>query len=194
MTTNEIDLSPDSLRKVAKKVKIEQDIKKLKVKTEELKVRSEIEEIDVSDEITKLELEINDLTKAKKEFQAFNHPFLELFQKQKVLQKRLKKLEDKKGQIQISVYESLRKEYQEEIESIMQQINQTNTQLREIKQRASNGAQSLKYSLEELSVRKEIEEIPEDTYKKLRAELESELTQSRELEIAIDFLLEMVKK
>ncbi|UCE14011.1 MAG: hypothetical protein JSV04_02245 [Candidatus Heimdallarchaeota archaeon] len=193
MTANEIDLSPDSLRKVAKKVKIEQDLKKLKVKTEKLKVRSEIEEIDISDEITKLDQEIADLTKAKEEFQSYKHPFLELFKKQDVLQKRIKKLEAKKGQIQTSVYDSLRNEYQEEQKSIMQQINQTTAQLREIKQGATKGAQSLKYSLEELSVRKEIEEIPEDTYQKQLAELKSELTQSEELETAIDFLLDMVK-
>ncbi len=193
MTTDQMDITPDSLKKIAKRAKIEEELKKLKIKAEKLKIRAEIEDIDVNEEINKLDQEIEKLTNEMKEYGSLEHPFFELLKKQKKLQNRLKKLEEKKGQIQTSVYESLKNEYLGEKEAISQQINQTTNQLREIKQGASKGAHSLKYSIEELSVRKEIEEIPEDIYNQQFSNLKSELAQSEELEAAVDFLLEMVR-
>jgi len=133
------------------------------------------------------------LKKEREEFGSYEHPFLELIQKQKLLHNRLEKLEGKKAQIQESVYESLKNEYLGEKETLIQQIDQTITQLKEIKDGAAKGAQSLKYSLEELSVRKEIEEIPEEIYSERISNLKAEMKQSEELKTAVDFLLKTVK-
>lgn len=194
MTTNQLDISPDSIKKVAKRLKIEEELKKLKIKIEKLKIRSEIEEIDVSNEINTLDQEINKLTEDKEKLGSIENPFLDLLTQQKKSLKRLNKLEKKKGEIQTSVYESLKNEYLGEKEVITKQINQATDQLREIKQGASKGAHSLKYSIEELSVRKEIEEIPEELFNQQISNLKSELVQSEELQGAVDFLLEMVRK
>lgn len=193
MTTDQMDISPDSLKKVAKRIKIEEELKKLKIKAEKLKIRAEIEEVDFSEEINKLDQEIMKLTKGREKLGSLEHPFLDLLNKQKKLQNRLRKLEKKKSEIQASVYESLKNEYLGEKEAIANKINQTTDQLKEIKQGASKGAQSLRYSIEELSVRKEIEEIPEDIYNQQISNLKSELAQSEELNDAVDFLLEMVR-
>jgi archaellum component FlaC len=194
MTTDQIDISPDSLKKVAKRLKIEEELKKLKIKVEKLKIRSEIEEIDVSNEINPLEQEIKRLIEDQEKFGSIENPFLDLLTQQKNSVERLNKLEKKKGEIQTSVYESLKNEYLGEKEVITNQIKQAIDQLREIKQGASKGAHSLKYSIEELSVRKEIEEIPEDVFNEQISNLKSELVQSEELQEAVDFLLEMVSK
>lgn len=194
MTTDQLDISPDSLKKVAKRVKIEEELKKLKIKVEKLKIRSEIEEIDVSNEINTLDQEIRMLTEANEKLGSLENPFLDLLTQQKKSRKRLNKLEKKKGEIQTSVYESLKSEYLGEKEVITKQIKQATDQLREIKQGASKGAHSLKYSIEELSVRKEIEEIPEEIFDQQISNLKSELVQSEELQEAVDFLLEMVRK
>lgn len=188
-----MDITPNSLKKVAKRVKIEEELKDLKIKTEKLKIRAEIEEIDVSEEINKLDQGIAKLTKDRENHGPLEHPFLDLIDNQTKLQERLKKLNEKKGEIQATVYESLKNEYLGEKEAIAQQINQTTEKLREMKQGASKGAQSLKYSIEELSVRKEIEEIPEEVYNQRISNLKSELAQSEELKEAVDFLLRMVK-
>jgi chromosome segregation ATPase len=193
MTTNLLDISPESLKKVVKRVKIEEELKKLEKKIEKLKIRSEIEESDFSEEINELDQAIAKLIKDKEKYGSLEHPIFDLINKQKLLHKRIKKLEAKKAGIQASVYDSLKNEYLGEKEAITQQINQVVEQLRELKQGASKGAHSLKYSIEELSVRKEIEEIPEDIFNQRISDLKSELTQSEELLSAAKFLLEMVR-
>ncbi len=193
MATEDIDLSPDSLRKIAKRAKIDEELKKLELDAEKSKVRAEIEGIDISDKIKEINQEIERLKKEREKFGSYKHPFLELIQKQKQLHNRLEKLEGKKDQIQESVYDSLKNEYLGEKEALVQQIDQTISQLKEIKEGAAKGAQSLKYSLEELSVRKEIEEIPEEIFNERISNLKAEMTQSEELKTAVDFLLKMVK-
>lgn len=189
-----MDISSDTLKKVAKRVKIEEELKKLEIKSEKLKLRAEIEEIDASEEIRNIEQNIAELTKDKEELDSFEHPFFDLIDKQTTLQERLSKLEEKKHGIQTTVYESLKNEYLGEKRVVDEQINEIINQLREISQSASKGAQSLSYSIEELSVRKDIEEIPDDIYDQQFSNLKSELEQSEELKAAADFLLDMVKK
>ena len=112
MTLNQIDLSPDSLKQVAKQVKIEAELNELKVKVEKLTVRSEIEDLDLSDEIEKLNKELIRLKTEKEKHQSKGeHPIFELVQKQTVLEERVKKLNKKKSQIQPAVYDSLKNEY-----------------------------------------------------------------------------------
>ncbi len=193
MTTNQMDISPETLKKVVKRVKIEEELRKLEKKIEKLKLRAEIEESDFSKEINELDHTIAKLIKDKEKYRSLEHPIFDLINKQKILQKRIKKLEKKKTGIQTSVYESLKNEYLGEKEAITQQITQIVEQLRELKQGASKGARSLKYSIEELSVRKEIEEIPEDIFNQRISDLKSELAQSEELLSAATFLLEMVR-
>ncbi|MHA2202819.1 MAG: hypothetical protein ACW991_03945 [Candidatus Hodarchaeales archaeon] len=193
MTTNQMDTSPETLKKVVKRVKIEEELKKLEKKIEKLKIRAEIEESDFSKEINELDQTIAKLIKDKEKYSSLEHPIFDLINQQKILQKRILKLEKKKTGIQTSVYESLKNEYLGEKEAITQQITQIVEQLRELKQGASKGARSLKYSIEELSVRKEIEEIPEDIFNQRISDLKSELAQSEELLSAAKFLLEMVR-
>lgn len=188
-----MDISPETLKKVVKRVKIEEELRKLEKKIEKLKLRAEIEESDFSKEINELDHTIAKLIKDKEKYRSLEHPIFDLINKQKILQKRIKKLEKKKTGIQTSVYESLKNEYLGEKEAITQQITQIVEQLRELKQGASKGARSLKYSIEELSVRKEIEEIPEDIFNQRISDLKSELAQSEELLSAATFLLEMVR-
>lgn len=193
MTANQMDISPESLKKVVKRIKIEEELKKLEIKIEKLKTRAEIEESDFSEEIKELDQMIAELIKDKEKYGSLEHPIFDLVNKQTILLKRIKKLEEKKPGIQISVYDSLKNEYLGEKEVITQQINQIVEQLRELKQGASKGARSLKYSIEELSIRKEIEEIPEDIFNQRISDLKNELTQSEDLLSASKFLLEMVR-
>ena len=193
MTTNQLDISPESLKKVVKRIKIEEELKKLETKKEKLKVRAEIEGSNFSEEINELDQKIVELIEEKEKFGTLEHPIIDLAKKQKTLQERIRKLEEKRSTIQNSVYESLRNEYMEEKEAVTQQINQVMDQLKELKNGASKGAQSLKYSIEELSVRKEIEEIPEDIFNQRISDLKNELAQSEELLSATKFLLEMVR-
>jgi len=51
----------------------------------------------------------------------------------------------------------------------------------------------LNYSIEELTVRKEIEGIPDDNFQKQIDDLKNEFAQSEELISAVDFLLKMVQ-
>ena len=193
MTTNEMDLSPESLKKVVKRIKIEEELKNLETKKEKLKIRAEIEESDFSREIDEFDQKIAELTDQKEKYGALEHPIFDLVKKQKTIQERITKLEEKRSTIQISVYDSLKNEYMGEKEVITNQINQILEELRELKQGASKGAQSLKYSIEELSVRKEIEGIPEEVFNQRISDLKNELTQSEELLVATKFLLEMVR-
>jgi chromosome segregation ATPase len=193
MTTNEKDLSPESLKKVVKRIKIEEELKNLETKKEKLKIRAEIEESDFSGEIDELDQKIAELIDEKEKYGALEHPIFDLVKKQKTLNDRIKKLEEKRSTIQISVYDSLKNEYMGEKEVVVNQINQILEQLRELRQGASKGAQSLKYSIEELSVRKEIEEIPEEVFNQQISDLKIELAQSEELLAATEFLLEMVR-
>lgn len=194
ITSDQIDLSPDSLKMVAKQVKIEANLKELKIKVEKLTVRSEVEEVDLSDEVEKLNNELNRLKAEKEKNQSEAvHPIFELVQKQTVIQERLRKLSEKKETIQDAVYDSLKNEYMGEKEFITSQINDTINKLKEIRKAASKGGKSLKYSIEELNVRKEIEGIPEDKVKKQINDLKNEFAQSEELISAVDFLLKMVR-
>jgi hypothetical protein len=194
MTSNQIDLSPESLKRVAKQVKINAELKELEIKVEKLKIRSEIEDLDISSELEQFN---NDLTRLKSEKEKNQldgqHPIFELVQKQNIMQERLKKLNEKKNQIQPAVYKSLKNEYLGEKEEISLYIKETITKLKEIKKAASKGGQTLKYSIEELSVRKEIEEIPDDVFQKQINDLKAEYSQSEELITAVNFLLKMVR-
>jgi hypothetical protein len=194
MTTNEIDLSPESLKKVAKKARLEMMLKELVLKHEKLKIRSEIESIDVSGELSELDQEINNLKKEEEEYASSEHPVLELIQKQTAVRKRLKKLNEKKGQVSPAVFESLKNEYLGEKETITRQIDQTIVQLKKLRQDASKGTEALKYAVEELSVRKDIEDMPDDDYNERISSLKSEMAQSEELLTAVSFLLELVEK
>ncbi|MFX0182812.1 MAG: hypothetical protein ACFE95_06975 [Candidatus Hodarchaeota archaeon] len=194
MTVNEIDLSPESLKKVAKKARLEITLKELILKHEKLKIRSEIESIDLSGEISELDQEINNLKKEEEEYASSEHPVLELIQKQTAVQERLKKLNEKKGQVSPAVFESLKNEYLGEKEAITRQIDQTIVQLKKLRQDASKGTESLKYAIEELAVRKDIEDMPDDDFNERISNLKSEMAQSEELLTAVSFLLELVEK
>ena len=194
MTANEIDLSPESLKKVAKKARLDMTLKELMLKHEKLKIRSEIEGVDVSGELSELDQEINNLKKEEEEYASSEHPVLELIQKQTAVQERLKKLNEKKGQVSPAVFESLKNEYLGEKETITRQIDQTIVQLKKLRQDASKGTDALKYAIEELSVRKDIEDMPEDDYNERISNLKSEMAQSEKLLTAVSFLLELVEK
>ncbi|MHA2304648.1 MAG: hypothetical protein ACXACU_04585 [Candidatus Hodarchaeales archaeon] len=194
MTSNQIDLSPESLKRVAKQVKINAELKELEIKVEKLKIRSEIEDLDISSELEQFNDELTRLKNEKEKNQLDGqHPIFELVQKQNIMQERLKKLNEKKSQIQPAVYKSLKDEYLGEKEEISLYIKETITKLKEIKKAASKGGQTLKYSIEELSVRKEIEEIPDDVFQKQINDLKAEYSQSEELITAVNFLLKMVR-
>ncbi|MFX0052336.1 MAG: hypothetical protein ACFFAJ_14545 [Candidatus Hodarchaeota archaeon] len=194
MTVNEIDLSPESLKKVAKKARLEMTLKELELKHEKLKIRSEIEDTDLSGELGELDQEIKKLKKEKEEYGSSKDPVLELIQIQTKVEERLKKLNEKKDEISPTVFESLKTEYLEEKDTIAQQISRTIAQLKKIKQDASKGTETLKYAIEELSIRKDIEEIPDEVYNKRISDLKSEMTQSEELLTAASFLLKLVEK
>ncbi len=194
MTSNQIDLSPESLKRVAKQVKINAELKELEIKVEKLKIRSEIEDLDISDELEQLNIDLTRLNNEKEKNQPDGqHPISELVQKQKIIQERLKKLNEKKSQIQPAVYKSLKNEYLGEKEELSLYIDETILKLKEIKRSASKGGQTLKYSIEEFSVRKEIEQIPDDEFQRQIDDLKAEYSQSEELITAVDFLLKMVR-
>jgi len=194
MTPNQIDLSPESLKKVGKKIKLDGRLKELNLRIEKLKIRSEIEGSDLSEEINKFHKEIEYLKQENEQYNSYNHPLIDLFQKQKKVEKKLKKLEEKRNQIQPSIYESLKSEYIEEKTTISNNISETIIQLKKIERDASKGTQTMKYAIEELSVRKDIEEIPENEFNEQISNLKQELSQSEELNAAVRILLELVEE
>jgi hypothetical protein len=193
MENNQIDLSPESLKKVAKKIKLDEELKELTLNLEKLKVRAEIEGTDLSEEINKFNKEIEKTKKDNEEYDSYNHPLVELFQNHKDVEKKLKKLEEKRNQIQPGIYESLKSEYIQEKTSITAKINESIDQLKKIERDASKATQTLKYAIEELSVRKDIEEIPENEFNEQISNLKKELSQSDELNEAVKILLELVE-
>jgi intraflagellar transport protein 74 len=194
MATNQIDLSPESLKKIARKAKLEKKLNELKLEQEELNIRAEIEGIDITNDLEKLNQEITVLEKENENLTAYEHPIIEFVQKQSLLQDRLKKLEVKKNQIKPKVYESLKNEYLSEKELINNRVENTLRQLTKIKQEALNATSTLRYAIEELSVRKEIEDIPDNVYSERISDLRKELTQSEELINSVTILLDLVNQ
>ncbi len=190
--TSELDLTPEMIKLIVKQAKIDTELEELRVKYEKLKVRSEIEELDFSDELGKLQEKLNQLKDEKKGLGEIKFPLITLFQKQKEIQERISRLNEKRGQIQPEVFESLKNEYIEEQNEVSYQISQILQRFTEIKNQASKGAQTLKYSIEELTVRKEIEGIEDSEFQQRLADLKGELTQSEDLLTGIEYLLHLV--
>ncbi len=193
MAINQLDFSPESLIKATKKAQLKEALKKLEIQFEKLKVRSEIEGIDFSEDLGKMEKEISNLKDEGVNYESYEHPILTLKQNYANIEERLRKLNEKKGKIQESVYNSLKNEYLSEKEALTRQLDQTKTQLKKIQKEASKGTQSLKYGIEELSIRKDIEEIPDDVFEERLANLNSQIAQSEELMTAVTFLLNLVE-
>lgn len=189
---SELDLTPEMIKLIVKQAKIDTELEELQVKYEKLKVRSEIEELDFSEELGEIQEKLNQLKNEKKGLGEVNFPLIKLYRKQNEIQERISRLNEKRGQIQPEVFESLKNEYIDEQNQISYQISQILLRFTEIKNQAAKGAQTLKYSIEELTVRKEIEEIEDADFQRRIADLQGELTQSEDLLTGIEYLLHLV--
>ncbi|NHJ02151.1 MAG: hypothetical protein EAX86_08425 [Candidatus Heimdallarchaeota archaeon] len=192
--TAELDLTPETIKLIVERAKIETELEDLEVKYEKLKIRSEIEDIDYSKDLKNLEEKIKYLKTTRDGLGEIKFPLSTLIAKQNEVQERLTRLNEKRGQIQTEVFESLKNEYLDERTTLANEINQILQRFTELKQQATKGAKTLRYSIEELSIRKEIEGMEEDAYQQRLMDLKTELSHSEDLLAGIDYLLQLVKQ
>ncbi|MFW9853831.1 MAG: hypothetical protein ACFFFG_02130 [Candidatus Thorarchaeota archaeon] len=190
-TSNQVDLSPNAIIQLAQDIQQASKLRALELQKEKLQVRAELEGLEVADELEKVIQELEALK--EQQTKTTNNWLLELIQKKSVFDTRLQKLTEKRGQIQDSVFSALETEYKEEKQAIDQQLMSIKAKLRQMVADASKGKKSLTYAIEELEVRKEIEDIPDEEFQKRRNELKEELAQSEALQEACNLILEQVE-
>jgi len=190
-TPNQVDLSPDSIIQLAQDIKRASNLRALELRKEKLEVRAELEGLEVAEELEKVNKELTE--HKEQQTDSTNNWLLELIQKKSIFDSRLQKLAEKRSHIQDSVFQALETEYKEEKQVVDQQLVEIKSQLQQTARSASKGKKSLEYALEELEVRKDIEDIPEDQFQKQRDELKKELAQSEALQVATTVILNQVE-
>lgn len=193
MTSNQVDLSSDSIIQLAQDIKRARNLRALELRKEKLQVRAELEGLEVAEELEKANKDLTELKEQQTEVPPPAQFLLELIQKKAIFGFRLQKLAEKRGNIQESVFQALETEYKEEKQVIDQKLVEIKGQLQQIARDASKGKKTLAYAIEELEVRKDIENIPEEKFQKRRDELKIELAQSEALQEAVTIILERVE-
>lgn len=193
MALNLKDLTPDVIISIAEKIKSEQLLQKLQEQHEMLSVRSEIEGIDNKEELNRLANEISKLNEKEDELYEDSGFLTKIYPQQSQIKERLEKLEKRRTTIQQEVYQSLKDEYLSELNSITEQLNTAIKQLEIARQQTQPLLQVLKFQIEELAVRKEIEDLSDDEFNEKHSQLQAELTEKENYLSAIDYLLLQVK-
>ncbi|MCK4848729.1 MAG: hypothetical protein KAT16_06895 [Candidatus Heimdallarchaeota archaeon] len=191
MSLNLKDLTPDVIISIAEQIKSEQLLQKLQEEHEMLGIRSEIEKIDNKEEIGKIEIEISKLKEVET---SKDTSFLtQIYPKQSQIKKRLEKLEQRRSTIQQEVYQSLKDEYLLDLSLVSEQLNTAVKQLEIARQQIQPLIQVLKFQIEELAVRKDVEDLTDDEFNKKNSTLESELNEKEKFLSATEYLLQQVR-
>ena len=193
MSPNFEDLTPDAIIKLAEQFKSENKLSKLQEEHELLLVKSEIEGIDKHAEIDRLEKEISSIKEQSVDSSDQSNLLVENFRNQTILKERLDKLEQKRSTIQQEVYQALKDEYLTELNKLTQDLDTFLKKLEISRQQTQPLIQVLNFQIEELAVRKEVEELPEDEFITRDRELKSDLEGKTNFLSALDFILKQVK-
>ena len=193
MSLNLKDLTPDVIISIAKQIKSEQLLQKLQEEHETLSIRSEIEGTDNQDEIDRIANEIAELKEKKVDNSEDSNFLTKIYPKQSQIKKRLEKLEQKRSTIQQEVFKSLKDEYLSELNSVSEQLNSAVKQFELTRQQILPLIQVLKFQIEELEVRKDVEDLADDEFNKKNSQLEAELLEKEEYLSSVEFLLQQVR-
>jgi hypothetical protein len=193
MTLNLKDLAPDVIISIAEQIKSEQLLQKLQEEHEMLSVRSEIEGIDNKEEINRIASEISKLKENEVEISNDSGFLTKIYPQQSQIKKRLEKLEKRRTTIQQEVYQSLKDEYLSELNSVTEHLNTAIKQLEITRQQTQPLIQVLKFQIEELAVRKEVEDLSDDNFDKKNSHLQTELNEKEKFLSAVEYLLLQVK-
>ena len=193
MSLNLKDLTPDVIISIAKQIKSEQLLQKLQEEHETLSIRSEIEGTDNQDEIDRIANEIAELKEKKVENSEDSNFLTKIYPKQSQIKKRLEKLEQKRSTIQQEVFKSLKDEYLSELNSVSEQLNSAVKQFELTRQQILPLIQVLKFQIEELEVRKDVEDLTDDEFNKKNSQLETDLHEKEEYLSSVEFLLQQVR-
>jgi len=193
MALNLKDLAPDVIISIAEKIKSEQLLQKLQEEYEMLNVRSEIEGIDNKEELNRIASEISKLKEKTVEISNDSGFLTKIYPQQSQIKKRLEKLEKRRTTIQQEVYQSLKDEYLSELNSVTEQLNTAVKQLEITQQQTQPLIQVLKFQIEELAVRKEVEDLSDDDFNMKNSHLQTELNEKEKFLSAVEYLLLQVK-
>jgi hypothetical protein len=193
MTLNLKDLAPDVIISIDEQIKSEQLLQKLQEEHEMLSVRSEIEGIDNKEEINRIASEISKLKENEVEISNDSGFLTKIYPQQSQIKKRLEKLEKRRTTIQQEVYQSLKDEYLSELNSVTEHLNTAIKQLEITRQQTQPLIQVLKFQIEELAVRKEVEDLSDDNFDKKNSHLQTELNEKEKFLSAVEYLLLQVK-
>lgn len=193
MPNDNSNLDPNDIIRLAKKMKTDQLLQKLQHDRELLVTRSEIEGIDNQQEISKLEKEISQLQRQQKDHKSDSGFIQENFKKQIILKERLSTLERKRETVQLEVYQSLKDEYESELKELNNKLDSILKQIEISRQQTQPLIQVLKYRMEELSVRKDVENIPEEEFTERKKKLELESDEKMKYLAALEYIVQQVK-
>ncbi|MCK5341907.1 MAG: hypothetical protein KAR20_00805 [Candidatus Heimdallarchaeota archaeon] len=193
MVPNIGDLTPDAIIKLAEQFKSESRVSKLQEEHELILVKTEIEGIDKQTEIEKLKQEISSLKREKSESSDETNLLIENFKNQTILKERLEKLDQKRKTIQVEVYQALKDEYLTELNKLTQDLSVFLKKMEIARQQTQPLNQVLKFQIEELAVRRDVEELVEDDFDARDKELKSDLENKTNFLSALEFILKQVK-
>ncbi|MHA2154131.1 MAG: hypothetical protein ACXABU_02245 [Candidatus Hodarchaeales archaeon] len=193
MSLNFEDLTPDAIIQLVEQFRSENRLSMLQEEHELLLVKSEIEGISKQAEIEKLETEISSIKRQNSETNSKTNLLIENFRSQTILKERLEKLEQKRNTIQTEVYQALKDEYLTELNKLTENLGVFLKKLEIARQQTQPLIQVLNFQLEELAVRKEVEDLSEDDYNARNTELKTDLERKMNYLSALDFILKQVK-
>jgi hypothetical protein len=193
-SNNDINFDPNDIINLAEQMKRGQRLQKLQHDHELLVTRSEIEGIDNQSKIKEIEKEISELKQFQKSDQSKESDvFRENFEKQAILKERLSKLLQKRKTVQPEVYRSLKDEYESELRELTNKIDLIIKQIEIARQQTQPLIQVLKYRMEELLIRKDIENMPEEEFIERKNKLETEIDEKEAYLTALEYLVQQVK-
>ncbi len=193
MSLNFEDLTPDAIIQLVEQFKSENRLSMLQEEHEILLVKSEIEGISKQAEIEKLETEISSIKRQNSETSSKANLLMENFRSQTILKERLEKLEQKRNTIQLEVYQALKDEYLTELNKLTENLGVFMKKLEIARQQTQPLIQVLNFQIEELAVRKEVEDLSEDDFNARNTELKADLENKMNYLSALDFILKQVK-
>ena len=171
------NLNAESIISLAKYLKSNHLLTTLNQEYEMLSLRSEIENVDNKARLNELQIQISKL-----EEESQNKPesssLFENFDKQKIISERLEKLEKKRNSIKDEVYIGLRDEYLLELNDLNNEIESLVKQMEISREQTKPIIQVLSFQIEEMHVRKEIENLSEEYFQAKIKELNQELNET----------------
>jgi chromosome segregation ATPase len=187
------NLTAESIINLAEYLKNKQLLNTLEQEYELLSVRSEIENLDNKARLKELKEKISELKENSTTIPESISLF-ENFDKQKILSERLDKLENKRDSIQGEVYLALKNEYISELTDLNKEVQLLVKHLEIRREQTKPVIQVLNFQVEEMQIRKEIEDLSEEDFQAKINKLNQELQEKKQEEESIGIILKQVKK